>query len=508
MTSKSNARKFLEELVDVCGAESTAALETMIAECTPLELAELWFDWPFWARPEQLPPQSFWSWGFLAGRGFGKTRPCAEYVNREVRAGRARRVALIAQHEDKTVSVLIKGESGLIETSPPWFRPRFVDGVLRWPNGAEGFVYSAESPEALRGPAHDLGWMSEIGAWARAKREHALYNFRFSVRLGLAQIVWDTTKKPGHPLIRRLVDRAARDPIHHVLVTGTTSDNEDNLAESAISEWRDEYAGTAVGAQEMSEGDGEESSGALFQVEWIDKAKCQRPLKLDRKNIAIDPAVSTRRSTDDTGIVLSGAVDDGQRSEYYVLRDLSAKMPWEVWGELVVRLYVDEQCDCIVVERNRGGDACVANIRACAREYDRAVNWRVQVVDVKRRCRHVRGVIYVKEVFSHTSKEVRAEACVGLYKQGLVHHVNDCDLEELESQLTGWVAELGATSPNNMDALVHGLWELAGLWDSHNVNPARALQTATQLQSQIAQSKPDLAGIVGLLGRVGTVRTI
>ena len=32
-----------------------------------------------------------------------------------------------------------------------------------------------------------------------------------------------------------------------------------------------------------------------------------------------------------------------------------------MWGELVVKRYLAHRCDCIVVERNRGGDACAAN---------------------------------------------------------------------------------------------------------------------------------------------------
>ena len=47
----------------------------LIAEMSPLECAQLFHDWAFWARPDQAPPDGDWIiWLILAGRGAGKTR--------------------------------------------------------------------------------------------------------------------------------------------------------------------------------------------------------------------------------------------------------------------------------------------------------------------------------------------------------------------------------------------------------------------------------------------------
>jgi phage terminase large subunit-like protein len=42
----------------------------------------LQWDWSFWGRPEQQPPEGDdWNiWMYLAGRGAGKTRTAAEWV--------------------------------------------------------------------------------------------------------------------------------------------------------------------------------------------------------------------------------------------------------------------------------------------------------------------------------------------------------------------------------------------------------------------------------------------
>ena len=53
----------------------------LLEEMTPLECAQLFHDWTFWARPDQAPPDGDWIiWLILAGRGAGKTRAGAEAV--------------------------------------------------------------------------------------------------------------------------------------------------------------------------------------------------------------------------------------------------------------------------------------------------------------------------------------------------------------------------------------------------------------------------------------------
>src|ERR1700688_3744085 len=57
----------------------------------------LW-SWRRIGRREQQPPAGDWLvWLILAGRGWGKTRTGVEFVCAEVEAGRARRIAIIAE---------------------------------------------------------------------------------------------------------------------------------------------------------------------------------------------------------------------------------------------------------------------------------------------------------------------------------------------------------------------------------------------------------------------------
>ena len=133
-----------------------------IESLTEVEAAQLMYDWDFWAREKQrLPQGDFWqNWMLLAGRGFGKTRTGAETVRHFVEKGLAKRVALIGPSAADARDVMIEGESGILNVSPPWFRPEYSPSKRRitWPNGAIATIYSAEDPEQLRGPQHDFGW--------------------------------------------------------------------------------------------------------------------------------------------------------------------------------------------------------------------------------------------------------------------------------------------------------------------------------------------------------------
>ena len=489
----------LVELLPLLASLSPAAVLAVLAECGTNELAALRYHWPFWGRPKQLVPSTAWrSFGLLTGRGWGKTRALSEHVNAEVEAGRARRVALIAQNEDKTCEVLVDGESGLLVTSPPWHRAKWEGGHVVWPNGAQAFVYTPEVPGALRGPEHDLAWASEVATWPAGGRDEAFSNLRLGLRLGYGRLIWDATPRRRHPLIRYLLERSKKHPARHVVVRGSTYENAANLTPEAIEEWITEYGGTQRGREEL---DGEyldSDEGALWRQEWIDRARRDMPAKLARRILSIDPAISMRKGTDKTGLLDMGL---GLDEQIFVIEDLTGKLAWEVWGPLVIERYVRHQCDCIVAERNRGGDAVVANLRACARER----GLRVEVIEAKAVSRHAPGTIYVKEIVARTSKESRHEPVASLYEAGRVSHVNGGNFAELEDVMTTWEPTPNALSPDELDALSQGAWELAGLGEKR-ADPRVAFQgiatAAKALKAQVATAA-QRGGASTVLARLG-----
>lgn len=435
-----------------------AALDEALSKCSTFELASLRYDWPnWWARPKQLPPEFRWSsWGGLTGRGWGKSRAMAEFVNGEVRAGRARRIGLMSQNEDMCVNVMVLGESGLIATARPDCKATFENDRVLWENGAQAFVYTPERPKNCYGPEHDLLWLSEIHGWHRATMNEAFSALTMGLRLGLSRMIWDSNPKRKHPIIKKLLDRAQIYPDKHIAFRGTTFENLSNLNPEAVAEWEREYGGTMVGREMLLGEQLEEDDGALFKQTWIDRSRREMPTKLKRRIIVVDPAISTRKGTDQTGIVDMGLGTDDQ---IYAIEDVTDKYAWDRWGDIVVDLYRSGRYDCVIVERNRGGDACLANIRARAE----AKEWCAIKVADDAITHYVEGTIYVKEVIGRVSKEARAEPVSSVVERGSVSFVIGSDFTDLEEQLTTYEDGSGAVSPNNYDAFVWGCWELAGL---------------------------------------------
>jgi phage terminase large subunit-like protein len=428
-------------------------------ELSPLELAALYHDWDrTWARAKQIIPRGAWrSWGFLCGRRFGKTRAVAEFVNREAESGRAMRIALIAQNEDKAIEVQVEGDSGLIETAPPWFKPSFEKGRVIWPNGAQAFIFTPEKPGNIRGPGVHMAWATELQSWPVATRGEAWRNLQIMCSLGYAKTVWDCSPKKRHPILRDNLRRAELEPDKHHVVRGEIRENADNLGEGVIEDLEHEIGGTQAGDEELRGIYFDEAEGAAWRQEWIDDHRRNAPLQLKRRIIAIDPAISERAGTDPTGIVELGL---GLDEQVFVFADHTGRHAPEAWGELVLDAYLAGKCDCVLVERNRGGDLVVALLRACARE--RGIE--VEVLDLKATTRHTPSVVYVKEIVGRTSKFSRAEPAATVYERGRASHVIGADLGDLEDEMTTFVPEPGADSPNRLDALVHGIWELEGFF--------------------------------------------
>ena len=116
--------------------EQLAALpeEERLAALADIDPDSLIWDWNVWARPEQLPPDENWNvWLVLAGRGFGKTRLAAEWVRDMAKytTDGQRRFALVARTAADVRDVIVEGESGIINVSPPSEKPLYEPSKRR-----------------------------------------------------------------------------------------------------------------------------------------------------------------------------------------------------------------------------------------------------------------------------------------------------------------------------------------------------------------------------------------
>lgn len=381
--------------------------------------------WGRHARAEQqVPPGEWLIWLIQAGRGAGKTRIGAEWVNHRARTT-SRRIALVARTPADARDVMIEGDSGIMSCSANDFRPEYqpTRRKLTWPNGAVAYTYSAEAPSQLRGPQHDASWCDETSSWSDARKgdvlDTAWNNLMLGLRLGDdPRCVVTTTPKPNR------LTRSIRDRESTVTTTGTTYDNIDNLAPSFREQVLSVYEGTRIGRQELLGELLTDVEGALWTLEMIDAARVDIAPEMTRIVVGVDPTGNDGSGGDECGIVVAGKGTDG---EAYILADRTLTASPAEWARRSVAAYHEFSADKIVAEGNYGGQMVVETIKSVDRHVP------IEIVSASR------------------SKRQRAEPVAALYEQSKIHHVGAHP--KLEDELTTWTPESG-WSPGRMDALV------------------------------------------------------
>ena len=389
-------------------------------------------------HPAATQPRTFL---LVGGRGAGKTRTGAEWVNALVRGfppfshgpGKGPlhgRVALVGETLGDVREVMIEGPGG-IRAIARGERPRFEAGRRRlvWANGAVAQMFSAEDPDSLRGPQFDAAWCDEIAKW---RQDEATFDMlQFGLRLGVEprQIV-TTTPKPT-PLMKRLLADPAT-----LVRRMRTDENAKNLAAGFVAAMHDRYGGTRLGRQEL---DGElvdEREDALWSRAMLERAYTKEVPELGRIVVAVDPPASSRTTSDACGIVAAGLAPDG---DVAVIADATvrAAKPQD-WAAAAVALYRRLAADCLVAEVNQGGEMVAAVIRT------------------------VDPAVSVKAVRARRGKWLRAEPVAALYEQGKVKHAGR--FPELEDEMCdfGPAGLSSGRSPDRVDALVWAIHELTG----------------------------------------------
>jgi phage terminase large subunit-like protein len=259
-------------------------LKELLSKLTPKQAEDLKYNWEFWARPKQLPPEGDdWNTWFLnQGRGAGKTRTGVEWCRAQIKAGHKRGAAVASTNSD-IERVMVKGESGFLNhcskndrdhkgklIGMPLWSP--TKRALTWHEGGDHSkreiarieCYSAEEPERLRGPQFSFAWGDELAAWN--KDEDTWNMLQFCLRLGKhPRVIVTTTPKPT-----KLVRKLLKDP-KTVVTTGSTFENSANLANTYIEAVKAQYEGTRLGKQELYAEMLEEAEGALWTTDlrWL-----------------------------------------------------------------------------------------------------------------------------------------------------------------------------------------------------------------------------------------------
>lgn len=294
--------------------------------------ARLEYDWSFWARPNQREPEGDW-WThhlILAGRGFGKTRCGAEFIKNKVMTGQAKRPRLIARTSADIRNTMVFGESGILEISPPEWRPVFKErGELHWPNGVVGLCYSAEEPDRLRGPQCDVWWCDEAASWGSTQgRPNARLQQRtwdmhmFGARLGDRPHGIVTTTPTDTPLIRDLLAEVGKSV---ALSRGSSHENEPNLPKKFWDTIIAPYEGTAFGRQEIYAEVIDLAGAGFIHADWVRQAIKLEILKGRPKEfvaaLPLDLGLDVGRAKGGDATVLIGAKDAGPLGKAIVVME-------------------------------------------------------------------------------------------------------------------------------------------------------------------------------------------
>jgi hypothetical protein len=176
-----------------------------------------------------------------------------------------------------------------------------------------------------------------------------------------------------------------------------------------------------------------EVPGALWTRETISKTRVvpgEEPA-MRRMAVAIDPATTSKATSDEWGIVWGG---QGVNGHGYVMGDETLRASPKECCEIAVAVYNHHRMEQLIYEANQGGDMVPTIIRE--------IDPRVHCVGVH----------------ASRGKRARAEPIAALYEKQRVHHVGN--LPALEDEQCSWDASHSNESPNRIDACVWLLTKL------------------------------------------------
>ena len=204
-----------------------------------------------------------------------------------------------------------------------------------------------------------------------------------------------------------------------------TSRENPYISQTAIDELAQDMTSVAYRMEILAE-DVDEAPSALWKRSQVDDSRVTQHPGLARLVVGVDPTAST--TGDEAGIVTVGVAEN----QYYTIADDSRHGSPQEWATAAVTAYHVHKADCIVAEKNNGGEM----VEAVIRQVDPTVN--------------------VKLVWASRGKETRAEPIAAIAEQGRDHHVGY--FPQLEDELCMWTP--GERSPNRLDAKVWAMTEL------------------------------------------------
>jgi phage terminase large subunit-like protein len=500
---------------DQADAPPAPSYEEAPEEALDLGMAtrEVWGGWPLWAkmrllrrlrtegagRSEQYVDDSqYWYlWAMFGGRGSGKSDEGSRWSAEDALRLDRIRFALVGRTFADVRDTMFEGETGLLALIPDWAlkggsRERAYNrslGELFLENGSKFKGFSSEKPSQLRGPQHHRAWIDEASSWADADEGNVVDTTISNLMLGLrlrapdgskVRMVSSTTPKPNE-LTEFLHGLAEEKGVVRTLSTYANLANLDEMVADIVVGL---YEGTDVAAQELEGKILSSTKGAAWDANSVAAARAAAPpagplwVVGDEKTVVgVDPAVTSKNSSDETGLVAvrrseyMSVTDPNETRDHWlhVEEDRSGVVDVSAFPRVALAFVEDVEAAELLVEVNNGYDFVVSAITVHVEAEGGAVVRRVRhdKSSVKTRSRQVveyiceteRGHSFVlKPVWASIDKLTRAKAASTWWHRDRASHADG--LDKLERQMTTFDGS-GKKSPDRLDALTTAVAGLA-----------------------------------------------
>ena len=368
--------------------------------------------------------------GAYGGRGSAKSWFFAgQIIQRALVDPGSRVICLREIQKDLKESAKLLIEDRIQALSAPGFEVRHAE--IRTPGGGliafKGLQeFTADSIKSLEG--FNIAWCEE----AHTITERSLELLRPTIRAPGSELWFSWNPRDATDAIDSFL-RGPQIPASAKVVSVSYKDNPwfpKELEEERLHDletnpdryghiWEGDYEPTAI--------------GAIWTRQNLNEHRRSEPPQLERIVVSVDPAISAESGSNEHGIGVAARGADGRG---YFLEDATVGGSPKDWATRAVAMYDKYEANCVVIEKNQGGDMCRHTLKT------------------------VRPSLPIREVHATKGKHVRAEPIASLYQLGRVSHVGS--FPQLEAQMCQFTASgyEGKGSPDRADALVWGMTEL------------------------------------------------
>ena len=413
-----------------------------------------------------VPDDGDWIFFLLqCGRSFGKSFAGGAWVSKKIRGG-AKVIGLCGPTYDDVAKIMVPA---IIK----WFAPHELKDIpynnqthtLSFKNGATIHCYTSD--KEIRGPNLEYLWADEISTWASGideKKKRHWEDLTRALRVGKhPQALITSTPVPDAFFIDFEKEVAAGNT-EYAMRQGSMFDNP-FLPKSFINHQLKKYGNTRRGRQELYGHLLKDVPGAFWSEDLIERQRLTydsfkariRPAGLAKDGIPIglpeefegldilrvvvgvDPAVTSKADSDETGIVVVMLLSD---YKIYVVADYSGKYTPNEWANKTIAAYNEWEADAVICETNNGGDLVINNIKTAVDGNGAAIG----------------RFIPVSGIHASKAKIVRFEPIASLFESDQAYLVGN--YPDMEQQLLTFTGDPKQSSPDRLDAMCIAATEL------------------------------------------------